>query len=52
MKLDVALLAILSACLVIALPVWKHSRRWGYLPFAGLALTLAIVVVLDLAGRI
>lgn len=52
MKLHIGLIAFLAACLIGALPVWKHSRRWGWFPSRGIALTLAIVVVLQLMGRI
>lgn len=52
MKLHIGLIAALTAFLIGALPVWKHSRRWGYFPSGGIALTLAIVVVLELTGRI
>ncbi len=52
MTLHIGLLVFLTACLIGSLPVWNHSRRWGYFPSGGIALTLAIVVVLTLSGRI
>jgi len=43
----VALLMLLGV-----LPVWPHSRSWGYGPSGGLGLIVVIVVILVLAGRI
>jgi hypothetical protein len=35
-----------------AIPVWPHSRQWGYYPGGGLGLVLLILVILLLMGRI
>jgi uncharacterized protein DUF3309 len=35
-----------------AIPVWPHSRSWGYGPSGGLGVILLIVVILLIAGRI
>jgi Protein of unknown function (DUF3309) len=32
-------------------PTWPHSRNWGYYPSGGIAVILAIIVVLLLTGR-
>lgn len=40
------LLIVLVALLVGALPTWGYSRKWGYVPSAGLGLLLAILLVL------
>jgi hypothetical protein len=44
------LLIILILLLVGAIPVWPHSRRWGYYPSGGLGLLLLIALVLILTG--
>ena len=46
------LLIILILLLLGAVPVWPHSRRWGYYPGGGIGLILIIVLILVLMGRI
>lgn len=46
--LSLAVLTILA--LVAALPMWRHSRRWGFLPSSSLGLILVIVVIVFLTG--
>jgi uncharacterized protein DUF3309 len=45
---------IILAVLVLlgAIPVWPHSRNWGYGPSGGVGLVVLIVVLLLLTGRI
>ena len=43
-------LAVLT--LLGAIPVWPHSRDWGYGPSSGLGLIVVIVVILMLTGRL
>jgi hypothetical protein len=50
--LGIALVVILVLVLLGALPLWPHSRRWGYYPSGGLGLVLLIVVVLVVLGQI
>ncbi len=38
--------------LVGAVPVWPHSRSWGYGPSGGLGLFVLILLVLLVTGRI
>ncbi len=45
------LLIVLAALLVAALPAWRHSRGWGYVPSGSLALVLAIAGALLFMGR-
>jgi hypothetical protein len=45
------LLIVLVLFFVGALPTWRHSRNWGYVPSGGLGLVLLILLVLVLAGR-
>ncbi|MFZ4780185.1 MAG: DUF3309 family protein, partial [Terrimicrobiaceae bacterium] len=34
------------------LPIWPHSRGWGFYPSGGLGLVLVILFVLLLLGRL
>ena len=51
-----ALMFVLAIAVVIALvgslPVWPHSKSWGYGPSGGLGLVLIIVIILLLMGKI
>jgi hypothetical protein len=46
------LVVILLLALFGALPLWWHSRSWGYYPTGGLGLVLLVVAFLVLFGRI
>jgi hypothetical protein len=46
------LLVILILVLLGALPVWPHSKQWGYVPTGGLGLVLTILIVLMIMGRL
>ena len=46
------LLVVLILLLVGAVPVWPHSRNWGYAPGGGLGLVVIVIIVLLLTGRI
>jgi len=50
--LGTILLIIVILMLLGAIPVWPHSRQWGYYPGGGLGLVLLILVILLLMGRI
>ncbi|MCX5880610.1 MAG: DUF3309 family protein [Deltaproteobacteria bacterium] len=52
MSLGTILLVILILALLGIIPVWPHSRSWGYAPTGGVGLVLIILVVLLLLGRI
>jgi hypothetical protein len=52
MSLGTILLIVLILALVGAIPVWPHSRKWGYAPSGGLGLVVTILVVLVLLGRL
>jgi hypothetical protein len=52
MTLGTILLIILLLALVGALPVFPHSRSWGYAPVGGVGTVLLIVLVLLLLGVI
>jgi hypothetical protein len=52
MTVTTILLIILVILLVGALPSWRYSRRWGYLPSSLLAALIGVVVVLMVNGRL
>jgi hypothetical protein len=49
----VTVLVILAVLMLFgAIPVWPHSRNWGYGPSGGLGVIVLIVLILLFAGRI
>ena len=40
------LLIILAALLGAAIPVWPHSRNWGYYPSGGIGVVIMIIILL------
>jgi len=52
MSLGTILLIIVVLMLIGVIPVWPHSRSWGYGPSGGLGLILIILLVLLLLGRL
>ncbi|MBF0220321.1 MAG: DUF3309 domain-containing protein [Gammaproteobacteria bacterium] len=52
MSLGTILLIILLLMLIGAIPVWPHSRSWGYGPSGGLGTVFIILLVLLLLGKI
>jgi hypothetical protein len=46
------LLVALVLMLLGAIPVWPHSRTWGYYPSGGLGLIVLLLLLLILFGRI
>ena len=52
MSLSLILLIVLILLLVGALPIWPHSRNWGYFPSGGLGTVLIVILILMLLGRI
>jgi hypothetical protein len=52
MSLGTILLVILILALVGIIPIWPHSRSWGYTPSGGIGLVMIVLVVLLLLGRI
>ena len=49
----ITILIVLAVLMLLgAIPVWPHSRNWGYGPSGGLGLILLIVVILLLTGRL
>jgi hypothetical protein len=52
MSVGTILLVIILLMLIGVIPVWPHSRSWGYRPSGGLGLILLILLILVLMGRI
>jgi hypothetical protein len=38
--------------LVATLPIWPHSKKWGFYPIAGVSLIILIVLVLFWTGHL
>jgi len=52
MSLGTILLVILILAFVGIIPIWPHSRSWGYAPGGGVGLVVIILVILILTARI
>ena len=52
MSIGTILLVILILALLGIIPIWPHSRSWGYAPSGGIGLIVIILVILLLLGRI
>jgi hypothetical protein len=49
----VTILVVLAVLMLLgAIPVWPHSRSWGYGPSGGLGLIVLVVLILLLTGRL
>jgi hypothetical protein len=49
--LQTMLIIVLILMLLGSLPLWPHSKGWGYGPSGVVGLALAIVLVLRLLGK-
>jgi hypothetical protein len=52
MSIGTILLIILILMLLGVIPVWPHSRSWGYAPGGVLGLIVVILLILLLLGRL
>jgi hypothetical protein len=52
MSIGAILLVIILLMLIGVIPVWPHSRGWGYRPSGGLGTILIILLILILMGII
>jgi hypothetical protein len=52
MSIGTILLIILILALVGMIPVWPHSRSWGYAPSGGVGLIVLILVIMFLMGKL
>jgi hypothetical protein len=52
MSLGTILIVILILAFVGVMPVWPHSRSWGYMPSGGVGLVVIIFLFFLLLGQI
>lgn len=52
MSLSTILLIVLVLALLGIIPVWPHSRSWGYGPGGILGIILVVVLILYLMGKL
>lgn len=52
MTIGTVLLIVLVLALVGVIPVWPHSRGWGYAPGGIVGAILLLLLILFLMGRI
>jgi len=52
MSLGTILVVVLILALLGVIPVWPHSRSWGYAPSSVLGVVVIILLILYLLGRI
>jgi hypothetical protein len=38
--------------LVACLPVWRHSKKWGFYPVAGVSFVILLLLFLAWTGRL
>ena len=50
--LGTILVIVLILALLGMIPVWPHSRSWGYGPSGGVGLIVLIIVILLLMGKL
>lgn len=50
MSLSAILLIVLILLLIGALPVYPHSRDWGYYPSGGIGTVLIVILILYFLG--
>ena len=50
------LMAILAVFVLVALvgslPIWPHSKKWGFGPISGISVIILIILVLFLTGHL
>jgi Protein of unknown function (DUF3309) len=42
----------LMIALVASLPIWRHSKSWGFYPISGVAVVILIILFLVWTGRL
>lgn len=43
---------LLIVSVIGAMPLWPYSRTWGYYPTGLVALTLSVLILLAISGRL
>jgi hypothetical protein len=46
------LFLLLIVSVIGAMPVWPYSRTWGYVPSGLAGLTLSVLILLAISGRL
>ena len=46
------LFVLLIVSVIGAMPLWPYSRTWGYYPSGLLGLTLGVIILLAISGRL
>jgi hypothetical protein len=52
MMVMVVLPVFVLIALVGSLPIWPHSKKWGFYPIAGISLVILIILSLFWSGRL
>lgn len=52
MSIGTILLIVLILILIGVIPLWPHSRGWGYGPSGGIGLLVVILIILLVMGLI
>lgn len=52
MSLGTILLIVIVLALLGVIPIWPHSRSWGYYPSGLLGLVLIVLLILFFLGKI
>lgn len=52
MSLGTILIIVLILALVGIIPIWPHSRSWGYRPSGIIGLIVVVLIVLFLMGKL
>jgi len=52
MSLGTIVLIVVVLALLGVIPIWPHSRSWGYAPSGGFGIIIIILVILLLTGRL
>jgi hypothetical protein len=43
---------IILIAIVGSLPIWRHSKKWGFYPISGISLIILILLFLFWSGRL
>jgi hypothetical protein len=52
MMVYVVLPIFVLIALVASLPIWPHSKKWGFYPIAGISAVILIILFLFWSGRL
>lgn len=52
MSLTSLLLIVVVLALIGVIPIWPHSRSWGYAPSGAVTVIVVVLAILLLSGRL